>query len=68
MLAPVQDLQRFSRVESVARTLHIDSNTAVPDAVGQVNSHIVCVGRKLQLAHNAGGFVLVRMLRSSSSP
>ena len=49
MLAPVQDLQRFSRVESVATILHIDRNTTVPDAVGKVNGHSVRVGRELNL-------------------
>ena len=68
MLAPVQDLSCYSRVESVAMTLHFDRNTTVPDAMGKVNGHSISVGRKLQLADNAGDFVLVRMLGNSSSP
>ena len=43
-------------------TLHLDRNTTVPGAVGKVNGHSIRVGRKLQLADNAGGSVLVRML------
>ena len=47
--------------------VHMDRNATVPNAVGKVHGHSIRVVRKLQLADNAGGFVLVRMLRTSSS-
>ena len=43
---------------------HMDRNTTVPDPVGKLNGHSIRVGRKLQLADNAGAFVLVRNARN----
>lgn len=63
VLAPVRDLPCFPGVGSVSMILHIDRNTTVTDAVGKVNGHSIRVGRKLQLADNAGGFIQVRKSR-----
>ena len=67
VLALVQDLSCFSRVGSVATAVHMERKATVPNAVGKVHGHSIRVVCKLQLADNAGGFVLVRMPEKSSS-
>ena len=48
--------------------VHMDRNTTVPNAVGKVHGHNIRVGRKLQLADNAGDFVLVRGHGNTCAP